>query len=333
MYTLVGIDIGGTKCSVVLGEGVRSYVKEEDTPGGEMVIVDKTVFPTDTNRDPDYTLGKIAEHIDVLLDKNNLSVGKLQAVGISCGGPLDLERGVIMSPPNLPGWDNVPVVQYFEERLGLKTRLQNDANASALAEWWFGAAKGCSNVIFLTFGTGFGAGLILNGRLYAGTSGMAGEVGHIRMEAFGPVGYGKAGALEGFCSGGGIAQLARMKVLEKLQRGERVSFCPGMDRLHELDAITVAEAAQAGDATAREIYMISGLYLGKALAFLIDMLNPQMIVIGSIFARSYDLLWPSAEKVIHTESLIHSCKVCRIVPAGLGEDLGYYAALAAALYE
>lgn len=273
------------------------------------------------------------ETIGQILNKNGTAIEEIKKIGISCGGPLDSKKGIIMSPPNLPRWDNIHITKIFEEKYNIKTSLQNDANACALAEWKFGAAKGFDNVIFLTFGTGLGAGLILNGRLYSGTNDMAGEVGHIRLEHFGPVGYGKAGSFEGFCSGGGITQLARIKVLEKLQMGEEVSFCNSMEDLASLNAKIVGDAAENGDHLAKEIYSICGHYFGKGLSILIDILNPQVIVIGSIFARSRSLLWKSAKEVIDSEALTFSRDVCRIVPAGLGEMIGDYASLAVALYE
>jgi glucokinase len=178
-----------------------------------------------------------------------------------------------------------------------------------------------------------GSGLILDGKLYCGTSDMAGEAGHMRLSGHGPVGYGKAGSFEGFCSGGGIAQLARSMVLEKLQMGEKVAFCESMDRLGQLDAKTVGDFAEAGDELAREIYAVCGTYLGQGLSLLIDLLNPEVIVIGSIFARSTSLLWPSAKKVIEKETLSYARNVCRVLPAGLGERIGDYAALAVAVYQ
>jgi glucokinase len=210
--------------------------------------------------------------------------------------------------------------------------LQNDANACALAEWKYGAAKGFENIVFITFGTGFGAGMILNGRLYTGASDMAGEIGHIRIDENGPVGYGKSGSLEGFCSGGGIAQLARTMILEKLQMGEKVSLCKDLSKLNKIDAKTVAYAAGKGDMLAMDIYRKSGYYLGKGLSIIIDMLNPEIIVIGSIFARSVELLWPEAEEVINRECLKLTRDTCKIVPAGLGDEIGDYASLATALY-
>lgn len=333
-----GIDIGGTKCAVVLGRTKHGSEictgcdnKADDTDSID--ILERIAFPTEVEKGPGHSINKIFSQIDEILNKQNIDIVNVKGMGISCGGPLDSRNGIILSPPNLDGWDNIHIVEMFEKRFGIRTRLQNDANACALAEWRFGAAKGFKNVIFLTFGTGMGAGLILDGKLYSGTNGMAGEIGHIRLESFGPVGYGKAGSFEGFCSGGGIAQLARMKVFEKFQMGEKISFCESLYKLDELNARLVGDAAEAEDELAREIYRISGYFLGKGLSILIDILNPEIIVIGSIFSRSSNLLWPEAQKVIENESLALSRGVCRVVPAGLGEKLGDYAALAVAVYE
>lgn len=329
---LVGVDIGGTKCAVVLGRSGHGDREPAFQSGGEdVVILDRTSFPTPISAGPEAAVQCLESAVDEVLRRNGLRPGDVWRIGISCGGPLDSTRGVIMSPPNLPGWDNVEIVRIFEDRFGVEAVLQNDANAGALAEWLFGAARGCRNVIFMTFGTGLGAGLILDGRLYSGTSDMAGEVGHIRLERFGPVGYGKAGSWEGFCSGNGIAQLARSKVLERFQAGEKVSFCASIDELDKISAKSVAEAASDGDELAREVYRISGHHLGMGCAILIDILNPEVIVIGSVFARATDLLWPEAKRVIESECLVHSRRVCRVVPAALGDAIGDYAALSVAL--
>ncbi len=255
----------------------------------------------------------------------------LVKIGISCGGPLDSEEGVIYSPPNLPGWDSVPIVEIFKKEFNVPVEVQNDANACALAEWMMGAGVGTKNMIFLTFGTGMGAGLILNGQLYTGTNDLAGEVGHIRLAEDGPVGFGKAGSFEGFCSGGGIAQLAVSMVSEKLQKGELVDFCPSEDRLNKITARAVFEAAIAGDPVAEEIVHISAAFLGKGLAILIDVLNPECIVIGSIYTRNEELLKPLIEKVLKPEAIPAARNVCKIVPAVLGDNIGDYAALCVAL--
>lgn len=313
---LLGIDIGGTKTAVI-------YAKESS---GNIHIAGKKAFQTST---VDKTLDNIFLHLQDIMRENNLGQHNTHAIGISCGGPLNSEEGIIMSPPNLPGWENIHLVKMISEQFGIPCAIQNDANASALAEWQFGAGRGTKNMIFLTFGTGLGAGIILNGQLYSGTNDNAGEVGHIRLSDFGPVGYGKAGSFEGFASGGGIAQLAKMALLEKYQMGRSVQWCP-RGEIDRVSAKMVAEQAQKGDPLALEIVEISAVYLGRGLSILIDILNPDCIVLGSIYARNVSLFLPVMEKVIAKEALYLSRKVCRIKPAELGENIGDYAAVSIA---
>jgi glucokinase len=320
---IVGIDIGGTKCTIILGQ-----IDNE----GQPFVIGREVIQTKDYPDPYQMIGRMQDEIINILEFHQTDIKTVSSIGISCGGPLDSVLGMILSPPNLPGWDKIPIIDLFQKKFNIPTSIQNDANACALAEWKFGAGKGFRNIIFLTFGTGLGAGLIFDGRLYSGTNDMAGEVGHIRLEDIGPVGYGKAGSFEGFCSGGGIAQLAQLKVREKLQMGQPVSFCKNMQDIELLTAQVVADAARKGDPLAKEIYNLCGTYFGKGLSILIDILNPELIIIGSIFVRSGDLLLSAIESKIQEESLILSSKVCRIVPAGLGEFIGDYAALSVAVY-
>ena len=310
---LLGIDIGGTKCAVIYG-----VQKNEN-----LMLVDKKRFST-TN--VDETIETILSGIEEIMKIHGLTSLNTKAIGISCGGPLDSHKGVILSPPKLPGWDNIPIVSIVEKRVGIKATLQNDANACALAEWKLGAGKGTKNMVFLTFGTGLGAGLILNGMLYSGTNDNAGELGHIRMAEFGPVGYGKRGSLEGFASGGGIAQLAKMFISEKLQKGEKVPWCT----LQELDQVTaqkVAEEAIKGDELARSIYETSAIYLGKGLSIVIDLLNPEVIVVGGIYSRNREMMESVVQKIIEREALSNSSRVCIVKPAALEEHIGDYAAL------
>jgi glucokinase len=313
----IGIDIGGTKTAVVLGA--------QDGDGEAMRVLDRVAFPTEAACGPAPALARVFELVPPLLDECG---GDVAGIGVSCGGPLDSHTGIILSPPNLPGWDDVPIVRILEDRFHVSAFLQNDANASALAEWKWGAAKGCQNAVFLTFGTGMGAGLILNGKLHEGACGMAGEVGHIRLAEDGPEGCGKAGSFEGFCSGGGIANMARSLAAEVLESGGISSFCVGTEDLARIDARVVAEAARAGDTLAADIFRASGRFLGRGLAVLVDILNPEVIVIGGIFMRCQDLLWPDAEAVLLRESLGRSAAACRVVPAALGEAVGDMAALA-----
>ena len=303
---ITGIDIGGTKCAVVLSDGFE--------------ILDKVKFET---ADRDSTLEKIFDAVR--------NLGKTDSIGVSCGGPLDNKKGIIMSPPNLPGWDNVRITEMLEKEFGVPAFLRNDADACALAEWRYGAGRGSQNMIFLTCGTGMGAGIILNGKLYSGTCGMAGEIGHVRMRSHGPVGYGKEGSFEGFCSGGGIAQIGRTVATEKLQTGGVTGYCGGYDELQKITAKSIAAAAGQGDPDALEVYRVFARMLGEGISVLIDILNPEVIVIGSIFARCENLIRPHMEEVIKREALTHSYEMCRILPAQLGEAVGDFAALSVAL--
>jgi glucokinase len=220
----------------------------------------------------------------------------------------------------------VPVTEYFSEHLGLPAFLQNDANAGALAEWRYGAGKGSRNMMFCTMGTGFGCGLILDGRLFAGTNGNAGELGHVRLSHGGPVGYGKAGSVEGWCSGGGIAQLARTRLDTFRAEGGETE----LSRCDSLTAYAVAAAAENGDSLALEIFSEVGHRLGMALSVAIDLLNLEIIVIGSIFARREHLIRPSMEATMMEECLPGSLPVCKVYPAELGESIGDVAALTVA---
>jgi glucokinase len=312
---LLGFDIGGTKCAVVLA-------KEHNS---ELSIIGKEILPTD--KPANEMLAKLFSTAEEILRQGQVSFDRLKGIGISCGGPLNSRTGTILCPPNLPGWNNIPVVSMAEEYFGCKALLQNDANAGALAEWKIGAAKGYKNIIFLTFGTGMGAGLILDGRLYSGTSDLAGEVGHVRLAEGGPVGFGKDGSFEGFCSGGGIARLAQAKAKEILQAGRTTLFCSSAEELHNIDAKKVAEAAYAGDPVAADIYKTCAYYLGQGIALLIDILNPEIIVLGSIYARAQSLLEPEMRRVLEEETIGDSYKACKIMPAALGEQIGDFAAL------
>lgn len=311
---ILGVDIGGTKCAVTYGRSAGP---------SEIEVLDKESFAT---TDCAATIENIKAALHRVIERNSLTCSDIYSIGISCGGPLDSASGVVMSPPNLPGWDNVPIVKILSDEFGVKAAIHNDANACALAEWTFGAGKGTRNMAFLTFGTGLGAGLILDGRLYTGTNDNAGELGHIRLADFGPVGYGKAGSFEGFCSGSGIRQLAQSAVRERLQMGVPVDWCPDGD-IEGITAKKVAEAMLAGDALALEIYATSARYLGVGLSVLIDIINPEVIVIGSIYARNEEFFKPLMQQVLDRESLPLANKVCRVVPAALGESIGDYAAL------
>lgn len=319
----LGIDIGGTKCAVILAESES------------VNIICKKNFATEQPRGYEYVISNIISAVESILEENNVEASDVLAAGISCGGPLDSKNGIIKCPPNLPDWDDVPVTQIIGSRFGFPVFLQNDANACALAEWKYGAGRGCENMVFLTFGTGMGAGLILDGKLYSGTNDMAGEVGHMRIENDGPVGYSKAGSFEGFCSGGGIARTAQMAAVKYIEAGKKSVLFENAEDIENITAKSLAVAADDGDEFALGIYRRCGEKLGKGLAIIIDILNPQKIVIGSIYERSGHLLRESMYRALEEEALSLSYGCCEIVAAELGDSIGDYAALgiAAAGYE
>ena len=319
MYSL-GIDIGGTKCAVVLGKGeIPDNISD--------FIIDKIKFPTNVNRGYNEITKEILSKADELLERNNVKNTELIGVGISCGGPLNSKKGVIMCPPNLPDWDNVPIVDIVSEHFGVKAILHNDANACAVAEWRFGAGRGYQNLVFLTFGTGMGAGLILDGKLYTGTNDGAGEVGHIRLSEDGPEGYGKKGSFEGFCSGGGIKKLAELTASKYLRENKKSSLFKSEADFSNLTAANIAKAMYEGDEFATAVYKKCAEYLGRGLSVIIDIINPEAIVIGSIFERNEEFFQSEIKEIIEKEALTDNVKSCKILSAELGESIGDFASL------
>ena len=303
MEHYIGFDIGGTKCAVSLGK----------VDGNSLTILHREEVKTQDS--PVATLGLLAPH--VLSWKEQYAVKK---AGISCGGPLDSKRGIIVCPPNLAsGWHGFEIVDYIAKTFGLISKLENDANACAVAEWLFGAGQGSQNMIFMTFGTGLGAGLILDGKLYAGTNGNAGEIGHVRLAKDGPIGFNKKGSAEGFCSGNGIKNLAFIRAKER-----------GIVLDETTTAKTVFEKARAGDEFFLSIVKESAEQFGNVLSILIDLFNPEIIVAGGVFMRNYDLFMPLLSPVVERESIDQSRAVCRILPAKIGENVGDYASISLA---
>ena len=299
MKISAGLDIGGTKCAISTGECAADSIR----------ILSREEFPT-AGLSWRQVLDEFARRIEAISKSGGDR--EVSAIGISCGGPLDSRAGVIMSPPNLPGWDDVRIVDFFSDRFKVPVHLQNDANACALAEYRFGAGRGTRNMVFMTFGTGLGAGIVIDGRLYSGTNDNAGEIGHIRLAPAGPLGYNKEGSAEGFCSGAGIARLAKIR--------------KGLD----LTAKEIFARVRAGDPDCTEVFRESAEKLATILAFTIDILNPEVIALGGVFMRNADLFMKVVEPILEREALPLARKVCRIVPAGLGESVGDYAALAVA---
>jgi glucokinase len=313
----IGVDVGGTKTAVVVSS------QPPETLG-------RIEFATLPEQGPERALQLIVESARSLLAEHGVA-GEVAGIGVSCGSPLDRVRGIIQAPPNLPTWVDVPIRKLLEEEFHVPCRVENDANAGAVAEHRYGAGVGAEHMIFLTLGTGLGAGIIANGSLYLGANGDAGEIGHVRLSPTGPVGYHKAGSIEGWASGGGIAQLA-VRMVEQAERRGRASVLREPLSSHGLlTARDVGVAAQAGDAVALSILRRAGERLGQALAMLIDVLNPQRIVLGGLAWRMGDALLAPMRRVIAREALPQTLRACEIVPAALGERIGDVSALCVAM--
>ena len=317
---LGGVDIGGTKTAVVLSSHAPAILK-------------RVVFPTLPAEGPGPAIKQIIAGLREALSSQQMNVTDLRSIGISCGSPLDPVTGIIQSPPNLSTWREVPIKSILENEFGVPCALENDANAGALAEHWFGAGRGVNSMVFLTMGTGLGAGLIFDGRLYRGASYLAGEIGHVRLRRSGPRGHNKTGSAEAWASGAGMAQVAEKLGWAASTSGETraAGSADGSPASHS--ARDIWEAAQSGDAVAQRIVKITGTRLGEVLAILVDLLNPERIVIGGLAVRMGEALLGPARAVVKREGLNGTVSACQIVPAALGEEIGDVAALCAALNE
>jgi glucokinase len=312
-----GVDIGGTKTAVVISRRPPE-------------VIFRTAFPTLPAKGPQQAIDQIMSALNRALAEVKASKKSLRGIGVSCGGPLDPHMGVIQAPPNLPTWVDVPIVDILKKEFGCPVFLENDANAGAIAEHRYGAGKGTRNMIFLTMGTGLGAGIIIEKKLYSGSSDMAGEIGHVRLTRTGPVGYNKTGSVEGWASGAGLAQIAE-KMVQIARKSGRKSLLLDLPKGRNVTAKDVGQAAARGDTLARAIVKACGKKLGLALAILVDVLNPDRIVIGGLAMRLGDMLLEPARQSMLQEALAPALAVCTVAPAMLGESIGDVAALCIAM--
>lgn len=305
-----GLDIGGTKIGVSIG-----------TADGTIVARDR--LETDRDVGPAVLLDQALAKIEALADAAG---ARPFALGMACPGPLSYEHGMLLEVPNMPRWQRFPIRAYAAERFPGEVAMMNDANASMLAEHLFGAAREVTNAVFLTMSTGMGAGLLLDGRVYEGPRALAGEVGHMRLRDDGPVGFGKRGSVEGYLSGPGICQLARAERLAFSQRGAATALAPDDD----LTVEQVCALAAAGDLAAVRVIDRVGHELGRLCAWLVDLLNPERIILDTIGAAWPDLFLPRARRVIDEEAIPASAACVELVPSSLS-DRGNQTAIAVAL--
>ncbi len=306
--TILGLDIGGTKTACV-----------EGTQDGR--IVQRVEMATDAAEPFSVTFPSIVAAANTLMDAADRSGRTIAAISVSVGGPLKIEEGFLLDPPHLPGWHNVPLkARLMEAFPGIPVFIEHDGNAGALAEFYFGVGRNrhdLRHLIFLTFGTGVGGGFIINGQLVRGASDTAGEIGHWRLAEDGPLGFGKRGSWESFASGAGMVELAAQMFPAHWSSASPIR--------------TLVEAMLAGDLDALQIAEESGKWMGRGLALLIDALNPQVIVLGSLGVALGELILGPARKVIAAEALPQAAAACELAPAVLGQGIGDVAALMAAL--
>jgi len=297
---IVGVDIGGTKVACVLADAAGR-------------IITRQWQPTRSAEGWQAVVQQLFEMTERVLE--GVFCQQVRGIGISCGGPLDSQKGIVYSPPNLPGWDAVPIKQLFEERFGLPTRLENDANATALAEHRFGAGRGTRHMVFMTWGTGIGGGLILGGRLYRGANDLAGEIGHTTVLLDGPLcGCGKRGCLEALASGPSIARRARELAGESPESlvWQRVSP-------EAVTAQHIVEAAIEGDTFARFVLAEAATYMGIGIANVAQILNPERVVLGTIAVKAGDLVLEPLRRALAVHAWGRVREALQVVPAELGD--------------
>ncbi len=304
---VLAIDMGGTKI-------IAAIISNK----GQMIAREYCL--TLAGEGPQSVINRIFSTIDHLLSLRNIDSSKLDSISIAAAGVIDFDRGVITSSPNLPGWYDIPLRDIVRERYGVNTFLINDANAAALGEHHFGVGKGVNNLILLTVGTGIGGGIIINGKLYSGLCGSAGEIGHMTIDVNGPrCNCGNIGCLETLASGTAVAREA----IKRISQGEKSSLTETVEgEIENITAEEVSLAAQRGDSLALEVILKAATYLGVGMVNMVNIFNPEMIIVGGGMAKMGDLLLNPARQVVRERAFSLSAQAVRIVPAQLGDDAG-----------
>ncbi len=304
---VVAIDLGGSKIAVaIVSDDYRVLAREHS--------------PTLAEEGVDSVINRIISSVRQVVTYGNIALSQLGGITLAAAGAIDSQWGIITLSPNLPGLHDIPLGSIIEERLGIKTWLLNDANAAALGEHQFGAGVGIDNFIYLTIGTGIGGAIIIDGKLYTGVCGIAGEIGHMTIEVNGPkCDCGNFGCLEALASGRAIAR----EVKKRLSSGESSSLTEAVaGKIEDITAKEVAAAAQQGDALANDVIKDVANYLGAGMVNLVNIFNPEVIIVGGGVASVGDLLLEPARQVVKERAFPVSAAAVRIVTTELGNDAG-----------
>lgn len=298
---LVGVDIGATHIGFIITNFACQTLFEIEKP-------------FDVTKPPEIALERVHQCLLSILREQNLNLSDVLGIGVGVPGPVIIERGTVSAPPLMPGWDEYPIRNQLQELWQRPVSLNNDAELGALGEWTHGAGRGERNLAYIKVGTGIGAGLLLDGEIYHGETGLAGEIGHITILQNGPrCRCGNYGCLEALAGGAAIARRAQEAV-----RSGRRTLMAMYEPVEKISAADVAEAAQRGDLVAQEIMKEVGTYLGIAIASLLNLFNPGMVVMGGGISQTGDLLLQPIRQVVQQRSLRSTAQAARITSAVLG---------------
>jgi len=313
----IGIDVGGTKVLTALA----------DENG---LILNKAQKPTEADKGEETIISNIKDSIDRVINNSPITKEEVKRIGIGSPGPLDLEKGLIIENSNL-SWTNVPIVKILEEMTGIPVTLENDANAAALGEKHFGAGREADNIVYLTISTGIGGGIIIDKKIYHGGKGNAGEVGHMTLipDSNYQCGCGNYGCFEAVASGTAIARRGK-EVLQKEEEESLIKDYSNND-VEQIDAPLVAAAARAGDKQAIEIFKLTGRLLGIGISNVVNLFDPEIIVLGGGVMHAKDLFIDELRASLQERALEANLKDLEVKEVGLGKDTGVMGAIAVAM--
>jgi glucokinase len=313
---VVGIDLGGTKFRACLADTAGSVLRRES-------------WPTEAEQGPQAVMARLREAVREIAAGEGLE--RVAGIGFGAPGPLDPWQGIIIQPPNLPGWDRVPLREEMQRDLGVPVYVGNDANLAALGELFFGAGRGLHNIVYFTVSTGVGGGVIVDDRLLLGSTGLAAELGHMVVDASGPLcNCGNSGCLEVLASGTAIAREARAGIRKGVST-LITSLVQGED--DEVDALVVEKAARQGDPFAAKLMETAARYMGIGIVNALHIFDPEMVIIGGGVSQAGDLLFRPMLAEVKRRAMKAYWEKVSIVPAGLGDDSGLMGALALAISE
>jgi glucokinase len=315
---VLAIDMGGTKI-------VAAIISSQGQ------VVAREYYLTLADEGPQSVINRILSAIDHFLSLRRMESSQLKSISIAAAGAINFEKGLVTQSPNLPGWRDIPLRDMVREKYGVTTFLINDASAAALGEHRFGAGRGVNNLILLTLGTGIGGGIIIDGKLYSGVSGSAGEIGHMTIDVNGPrCNCGNIGCLEMLASGTAAAGEA----IRRIRQGERSSLTEIVEgKIESITAEKVGVAAQGGDSLALEVILKAANYLGVGMVNLVNTFNPEMIIVGGGMAKMGDLLLDPARQVVTERAFQLPAQAVSIVTAQLGDNAGVLGAAAFAFQQ